>query len=112
QMQTVLFALFAFSALFNAFNCREFGTDSIFPNLTKNTIFLKIIAGTAVAQIIVTEVFSKFFNAVSLSATMWLKIIVLSSLIIVINEIVKLITKPFSKKEEQIESKSEEKAAA
>ncbi|MGH4137609.1 calcium-translocating P-type ATPase, PMCA-type [Clostridium sp.] len=112
QMQTVLFALFAFSALFNAFNCREFGTDSILPNITKNTIFLKIIAGTAVAQIIITEVFSKFFNAVSLSATMWLKIIVLSSLIIVINEIVKLISRPFSKKESQMESESEEKAAA
>ncbi len=112
QMQTVLFALFAFSALFNAFNCREFGTDSIFPSLTKNTIFLKIIAGTAVAQIIVTEVFSKFFNAVSLSATMWLKIIVLSSLVIVLNEIVKLIMRPFTKKEERIESESEEKIAA
>ncbi|MGH4121355.1 MAG: calcium-translocating P-type ATPase, PMCA-type [Clostridium sp.] len=112
EMQTVLFALFAFSALFNAFNCREFGTDSIFPNITKNTIFLKIISATAVVQIFVTEVFSKFFNAVSLSATMWLKIIILSSLIIVINEIVKLIMKPFSKKEQQMEAESEEKIAA
>ena len=91
EMQTVLFALFAFSALFNAFNCREFGTDSIFPNLTKNTIFLKIITVTAVAQIFVTTVFSKFFNAVPLSVTMWVKIIVLASLVIVVNEIVKLI---------------------
>ena len=112
EMQTVLFALFAFSALFNAFNCREFGTDSIFPNITKNTIFLKIIAVTAVAQIIVTEVFSKFFNAVSLSATMWLKIIILSSLVIVVNEVIKLIMKPFEKKEQEIESESEEKIAA
>ena len=112
EMQTVLFALFAFSALFNAFNCREFGTNSIFPNLTKNTIFLKIITVTAVSQIIVTEVFSKFFNAVSLSATMWIKIIILSSLIIVVNEIVKMIMRPFEKKEEQLESKSEEKIAA
>jgi Ca2+-transporting ATPase len=112
QMQTVLFALFAFSALFNAFNCREFGYDSIFTNITKNTIFLKIILGTAVVQIFVTEVFSKFFNAVSLSAMMWLKIILLSSLVIVINEIVKLIMRTFTKKTEQIESKSEEKIAA
>ena len=110
EMQTVLFALFAFSALFNAFNCREFGTDSIFPNIAKNSIFLKIIVGTAIAQIFVTEVFSKFFNAVSLSGTMWLKIIVLSSLIIVINEVVKLVMKPFIKKNQQI--KPEEKMAA
>ncbi|MBU3146182.1 calcium-translocating P-type ATPase, PMCA-type [Clostridium sp. CF012] len=112
QMQTVLFALFAFSALFNAFNCREFGANSILPNLLKNTIFLKIITATAVAQIFVTEVFAKFFNAVPLSTTMWLKIIILSSLVIVVNEIVKLIMRPFTKKEQQIESESEEKIAA
>jgi Ca2+-transporting ATPase len=112
EMQTVLFALFAFSALFNAFNCREFGMDSIFTNLTKNTIFLKIITATAVAQIFVTEVFGKFFNAVPLSITMWLKIILLSSLVIVINEVAKLIMRPFVKKQEQIESESEDKIAA
>ncbi|MGH4124333.1 MAG: calcium-translocating P-type ATPase, PMCA-type [Clostridium sp.] len=112
QMQTVLFALFAFSALFNAFNCREFGTDSIIPSITKNTIFLKIITVTAVVQIFVTEVFAKFFNAVSLSAGMWLKIIILSSLIIVVNEVVKLGMRLFVKKNKQIVSEAEEKIAA
>ncbi|MCB2301052.1 calcium-translocating P-type ATPase, PMCA-type [Clostridium tagluense] len=112
QMQTVLFALFAFSALFNAFNCREFGTDSIIPSITKNTIFLKIITVTAVSQIFVTEVFAKFFNAVSLSAGMWLKIIILSSLIIVVNEVVKLGMRLFVKKNKQIVSEAEEKIAA
>ncbi|MBU3181762.1 calcium-translocating P-type ATPase, PMCA-type [Clostridium psychrophilum] len=112
EMQTVLFALFAFSALFNAFNCREFGTDSIFPNITKNTIFLKIISITAVVQIIITEVFSKFFNAVSLSVTMWLKVIVVSLFVIVVNEVVKLIIKPFIKKNKKIESESDEKMVA
>ncbi|MBU3130658.1 calcium-translocating P-type ATPase, PMCA-type [Clostridium tagluense] len=112
QMQTVLFALFAFSALFNAFNCREFGTDSIISSITKNTTFLKIITVTAVAQIFVTEVFAKFFNAVSLSAGMWLKIIILSSLIIVVNEVVKLGMRLFVKKNKQIVSESEEKIAA
>ena len=33
--ETVMFGIFAFSALFNAFNCREFNFDSIIPNLTK-----------------------------------------------------------------------------
>ncbi|GCD12341.1 calcium-translocating P-type ATPase, PMCA-type [Clostridium tagluense] len=112
EMQTVLFALFAFSALFNAFNCREFGANSILPSLTKNTIFLKIISITAVAQIFVTEVFSGFFNAVPLSVTMWLKIILLSSLVIVVNEIAKLVMKPFVKKEQQVKPESEEKIAA
>jgi Ca2+-transporting ATPase len=112
EMQTVLFALFAFSALFNAFNCREFGTDSILPNLTKNTIFLKVIAATAGAQILVTTVFADFFNAVPLSVTMWAKIIALASLIIVVNEVAKLIMRPFAKKEQQVQAESEEKIAA
>lgn len=112
EMQTVLFSVFAFSALFNSFNCREFGTDSILPNITKNTIFLKVLAATAVVQIFVTEVFAKFFNAVPLTATMWLKIIALSSLIIVVNEVVKLIMRAFAKKENQVELESDGKIAA
>jgi len=112
EMQTVLFALFAFSALFNAFNCREFGTDSILPNIAKNSIFLKVISATAATQILVTTVFADFFNAVPLSVTMWLKIIALASLIIVVNEVAKLIMRPFVKKQEKIQSESEEKIAA
>lgn len=91
EMQTVLFAIFAFGALFNAFNCREFGTTSIIPKFLSNRIALSIIGVTAVAQIIVTTVFAEFFNAVPLSIVMWIKIIGLSSLVIVVNEVVKLI---------------------
>jgi hypothetical protein len=43
---------------------------------------------------------------------MWLKIILLASLVIAVNEIVKLISKPFVKKQEQVDSESEEKMAA
>lgn len=97
EMETVLFALFAFNALFNAFNCREFGTDSILKNFFKNKIALKIIGVTAVAQIIFTEVFSSFFNAVSLSPLMWGKVIVLAFMVIVVNELVKCILRLFKK---------------
>lgn len=91
EKETVMFSIFAFSALLNAFNCREFGFDSIVQNLTKNTIFLKIIAGTAVFQIICTMLFKSFFNTVPLSFVMWVKVIAFSASIIVVNEIVKFI---------------------
>ncbi|WP_191980786.1 cation transporting ATPase C-terminal domain-containing protein, partial [Clostridium haemolyticum] len=91
EMETVLFALFAFNALFNALNCREFGTNSIFPYFKNNTIALQIIAVTAMVQILITELFAGFFNAVSLTPLMWIKVILTSCLVIVINEIVKLI---------------------
>ena len=97
EMETVLFALFAFSALFNAFNCREFGTDSIFKNFTKNKTALLIISVTAIAQFIFTELFSGFFNAVSLSLVMWGKVILLAFMIIVVNEVVKFVLRLFKK---------------
>ena len=97
EMETVLFALFAFSALFNAFNCREFGTDSILPNLFKNKIALQIIGVTAVAQIIFTQVFTKFFSSIALPLVMWGKVIALAFMVIVVNEIVKFILRLFKK---------------
>jgi Ca2+-transporting ATPase len=96
EMETVLFALFAFGALFNAFNCREFGKNSIIPKFLSNKIALIIISATAVAQIIVTTIFADFFNAVPLSVEMWGKVILFSSLVILVNEIVKLFLRAIS----------------
>ncbi|AGF54631.1 Ca2+-transporting ATPase [Clostridium saccharoperbutylacetonicum] len=97
EMETVLFGLFAFSALFNAFNCREFGLDSIIPNFLKNTIAIKTIIITGIAQIIFTQVFTTFFNSVALSPLMWLKVLGLAFMIIVINEIVKFTVRKIRK---------------
>lgn len=91
EMETVLFGLFAFSALFNAFNCREFGIDSIIPNFFKNNIAIKVIFITGISQIIFTQVFRNFFNSVPLSVLMWGKVLVLAFMIIVVNEVVKFI---------------------
>ena len=89
EMQTVLFSLLAFSVLFNAFNCREFGTGSIFPNLLSNKLALWVILITGVAQILMTQYVSSFFNAVPLSIAMWSKVIFIGALVVVVNEIVK-----------------------
>lgn len=103
EMGTVLFGLFAFFALFNAFNCREIGSGSIIPHFFANTIALKVISITAVAQILFTQIFTDFFNAVPLSVTMWAKIVLTAALIIVINEIGKAIIRAFAsdKKDKQ-----------
>ncbi len=89
EAQTVLFSLFAFSVLFNALNCREFGTGSIFPNLFKNKLALEIIIATAILQIVMIQYVGGFFNALPLSLEMWLKIVGCGSLVVVINELVK-----------------------
>lgn len=97
EMETVLFGLFAFSALFNAFNCREFGRDSIIPNFFKNTIAIKVIFITGIVQIIFTQVFRSFFSSVALSAVMWIKVLGLAFMIIIINETVKFILRTIKK---------------
>lgn len=97
EMETVLFGLFAFSALFNAFNCREFGMDSIFPNFFKNSIAIKIISITGVAQIVFTQVFTRFFSSVALSTLMWIKVLGLAFMIIVVNEVAKFILRKYSR---------------
>lgn len=89
EKQTVLFSLFAFSVLFNALNCREFGTGSIFPSFTKNKLALRIILLTAFMQIIITQFCSNLFNTIPLSKGMWFKIIVCGSLVVAGNEGIK-----------------------
>ncbi|MDD6794636.1 MAG: calcium-translocating P-type ATPase, PMCA-type [Clostridiaceae bacterium] len=98
EKETVLFSLFAFSSLFNAFNCREFGYNSILPNFTKNTLAIKVITATAVAQLICTELFRDFFDTVPLSLTMCIKVILLASTIVIVNEVVKLVIRFLKRK--------------
>lgn len=90
QQETILFSIFAFFSLWNSFNCREFGTNSILPHIKDNKIFLEIIAITAVIQILVVQVFAKFFNSVPLEFIMWIKIIIYTFSIVAINETIKL----------------------
>ena len=98
QMSTVLFSVFAFSVLFNGFNSREFGTDSIIPNFMKNTLAIKVILITGIAQILCVEIFTGFFNSVHLDNILWSKILILSFGIVVVNEAVKFILRLVSKK--------------
>lgn len=88
---TVMFALFAFSALFNAFNCREFNADSIFPNFTHNKLALQIIVLTGIAQVIFTQLFQDFFNSVAMDVMTWVKVLCVAASVVVVNEVVKCV---------------------
>ncbi|MGL5755884.1 MAG: calcium-translocating P-type ATPase, PMCA-type [Paraclostridium sp.] len=91
EQGTVVFSVFAFSALFNALSCREFGLNSVIPNFFKNKLALYVIFITGIVQIVFTQVFKSFFNSVALSGFMWGKIIILSSMVLVLNEVIKFI---------------------
>ncbi|WP_265588916.1 cation transporting ATPase C-terminal domain-containing protein [Terrisporobacter petrolearius] len=64
--------------------------NSEIPNFFKNKLALEVIFLTSVAQILFTQIFREFFSSVSLSVLMWCKIILLSSMVLILNEIVKL----------------------
>lgn len=104
EMETVLFGLFAFCALFNAFNCREIGVRSIIPHFFANKTALKVITVTAIGQLLFTQIFNAFFNTVPLSAMMWIKIIATAALIVVINEVGKFIIRLVTGRKESEES--------
>ena len=104
QNGTVVFSLFSFLALFNTLNCREFGSDSIIPNFTKNKLVLITIIIIGIFQVFFIQIFRGFFNAVSLDLYLWLKIILVSSSVVIINEIAKFIKRLINPK---IHKKSE-----
>ena len=74
-------------------------------NFFKNKLAVEIILITGACQILFTQIFRSFFNSVALDATMWVKIILLSSSVVVLNEIVKFILRIFRNKQKSITNK-------
>ena len=91
QQRTIVFTSFVMFQLWNAFNCREFGTTSIFKNIFKNKSMLSIMLLTFFIQVIVVQFGGEVFRTVGLGFDLWLKIVAYSFSIIVFNEIVKLV---------------------
>ncbi|MCQ2387167.1 MAG: calcium-translocating P-type ATPase, PMCA-type [Clostridia bacterium] len=87
----VIFTLFILFQLFNAFNCRELGSQSIFKGLNKNKVMLFTFLGVFVLHFLMVQVFYNLFNVNPLSLTCWIKCLSLSSSIILITEVFKLL---------------------
>jgi P-type Ca2+ transporter type 2C len=91
MQKSIVFSVFVFFQLWNAFNCREFGTDSVFPNFFKNKAALGLIGGAALVQILLVQFAGSIFNTVPLPLEMWGIIIVATFSIILFSEFLKLI---------------------
>jgi len=91
QMMTALFTLFILMSLFTAFNAREFGARSIFPNLFRNKFFWIAIPVVIILQILLTQFGGAIFGTVPLAFVTWVKIIGMAVGVIIVSEIVKLI---------------------
>lgn len=91
QMATVIFAMFAFFQLFNAFNCRELGGEPMYRNLFKNKLMLLTFAITFVLQFVMTQFAGVVFDTVPLTAALWGKILLLALSIIPVSELFRFI---------------------
>jgi len=91
QQTSVLFTMFALFQLFNAFNCRELGRQSIFKNFLKNRLMLAVTGLTFVIQILIIQFAGAFFGTIPLPLDLWLKLFAVSSSVVVVSELVKLV---------------------
>ena len=97
-VKTSVFTLFVFFQLFNAFNCRELGNDSIFPNLFKNRMMLVAFVIAFALQILITQVGGAVFGTCPLGILDWLKIVAAALSVVAVEEIVKLFARPIEKR--------------
>lgn len=91
EESTVLFTMFVVFQLFNAFNSRELGNESLIKNFKSNRLMILVFVITFALQIIITQFGKAAFMTEPLSAITWLKIIGISFSVIVVSELVKLI---------------------
>ncbi len=90
-----MFSLFIFFQLFNAFNSRELGAESILKSIGKNKIMLITFAFAFLLHLLIVQVFYGLFFIKPLSLVSWLKIIVTAFSIIMVCEFGKFIFRTF-----------------
>ena len=92
------FTLFIAFQMFNAFNCRELGSESILKGVGKNKIMLITFSLTFILQIIIVSFGYKLFGISSLAFSSWIKILLTALSIIVISECYKILYKKLKNK--------------
>ena len=97
QMRGVIFTLFIFFQLFNAFNSRELGAESIFKGIGKNKIMVLTFLSVLVLHVFIVQVFSTLFGITALTISSYIKCALLSSTIVVVSEIYKFIYRVIKK---------------
>ena len=93
-----VFTLFIVFQLFNAFNSRELGLNSIFKSIGKNKIMLFTFLLTFLMQILIVSFGYKLFNIMPLSFISWAKIVLVAASVVVVSELFKMVLRSVKKK--------------
>ncbi|XP_019192560.1 PREDICTED: putative calcium-transporting ATPase 13, plasma membrane-type [Ipomoea nil] len=68
---TLIFNTFVFCQVFNEFNARKLEKKNVFKGILKNKLFLGIIGGTIILQVIMVEALNKFAATQRLNSGQW-----------------------------------------
>lgn len=93
QQSTIVFTTFVLFQLWNAFNSREFGIESVFPNIHRNKAMVGIVFLTFLIQILVTQFGGQVFKTVPLEVDLWMKIVGFTFSVVIFNELTKLVVR-------------------
>jgi Ca2+-transporting ATPase len=89
EITTVFFAAFVIAQIWNGINCRAM--DGKMPPFFKgNPIFFVVMGLVLISQILIVQYGGVFFGTVPLSAYEWMKIIVLSSSVLVVGFLLRI----------------------
>ncbi|KAJ3080084.1 hypothetical protein HDU99_009317, partial [Rhizoclosmatium hyalinum] len=101
RMGTLVFNTFVFCQLFNELNCRVIGRElNIFKNIQKNPMFIAIVGGSVIVQVIIVEFGSRAFKTVSLNGADWALCLGLAAFSIPLGVLVRVSPDLFKKKAE------------
>ncbi|KAL6194539.1 hypothetical protein ACLB2K_035621 [Fragaria x ananassa] len=97
---TLIFNTFVLCQIFNEFNARKPDEFNIFKGITKNYLFMGIIAVTLVLQILIVEFLGKFTTTVRLNWKYWLISVVIAVIswpLAVVGKLIPVPETPFHK---------------
>ncbi|MBO4262907.1 MAG: calcium-translocating P-type ATPase, PMCA-type [Clostridia bacterium] len=96
-VKTAIFSLFVIFQLFNAFNCRKTGAESVFSSFGNNKLMVFVFGATFLFQIFITQLSGGFFDTVALPFGVWVKIVLTAFLTIAFSETYKLLYRFYKK---------------
>ncbi|KAL4607816.1 hypothetical protein ACB092_09G202100 [Castanea dentata] len=90
-LNTLIFNSFVFCQVFNEINSRDIEKINVFRGMLNSRIFLGVMVGTVVFQVIIVEFLGDFASTVPLSWQLWLLSILLGSVSLLVAVIIKCI---------------------
>ncbi len=97
-----IFTLFIFFQLFNAFNSRELGSNSILKSIGKNKIMVVTFTCVFILHLFIVQVLGSLFGVAPIRFLVWVKCLSTSFSIIAVSELYKLFYRLFKKHKKKV----------